>query len=108
MENADHPTYGTKGGEDTEDHVFLLSIGEAERLFTNDEDRRAFPTEYAIAQDVYVDRDLGTVWWWLRSPGYNSGCAAEVYAVGSLDYNDGSVDYYRYAVRPAFRIKIEN
>ena len=53
--------YGTNGGKDTEDWVFLLSIGEAERYFEDDEDRRTFPTEYAIARDAYVYSDLGTV-----------------------------------------------
>lgn len=66
MENADNPRYGKSGGRDTEDRVFLLSLWEAERHFEDDEDRRTFPTEYAIAQDVYVNSDLGTVWWWLR------------------------------------------
>ena len=61
--NEDHPMYGTNGGKDTEDWVFLLSIGEAERYFEDDEDRRTFPTEYAIARDAYVYSDLGTVWW---------------------------------------------
>ena len=106
VENADHPTYGTKGGEDTEDHVFLLSIGEAERFFTNDEDRRAFPTEYAIAKHAYVNSGLGTVWWWLRSPGDYRMNAAGVFADGSLRLIGGSVSFDSDAVRPALRLKI--
>ena len=66
MENADNPRYGTSGGKDMEDRVFLLSLWEAEKYFEDDEDRRTFPTVYAIAQDVYVNSELGTVWWWLR------------------------------------------
>ena len=106
VENADHPTYGTKGGEDTEDHVFLLSIGEAEHLFTNDEDRRAFPTEYAIAKHACVNSGLGTVWWWLRSPGDYRMNAAGVFADGSLRLIGGSVSFDSDAVRPALRLKI--
>ena len=48
VKNADNPAYKTEGREDTEDHVFLLSLGEAERYFEDDEDRRAFPMEYVI------------------------------------------------------------
>ena len=106
VENADNPTYGTDGGADTEDHVYLLSLGEAEKYFEDDEDRRAIPTEYAVAKNVYVNSDLGTVWWWLRSPGNNHRHAAEVNTGGSL-YDFGfSVNYYRRAVRPALRLKI--
>ncbi len=108
VKNADNPAYKTEGGEDTEDHVFLLSLGEAERYFEDDEDRRAFPTEYAIAQDVFVNSDLGTTWWWLRSPGGDSTTAAAVDTDGSLDYSGHSVYSYWSAFRPAFRIKIEN
>ena len=106
VKNADHPTYGTEGGKDTEDRVFLLSLGEAERYFEDDEDRRAFPTEYAIAQDVYVNDDLGTVWWWLRSPGLGSIRAAGVLADGSLDIHGGGVYFNLCAVRPALRLKM--
>ena len=108
VKNADNPKYGTDGGKDTEDRVFLLSLGEAERYFEDDEDRRAFPTEYAIAQDVYVDRDLGTVWWWLRSPGPNSCYAAGVDPDGSLGDCGHYVDRNWHAARPALRLIIEN
>ena len=104
--NEDHPMYGTNGGKDTEDWVFLLSIWEAERYFEDDEDRRTFPTEYAIARDAYVYSDLGTVWWWLRSPGYHGRSAAEVSSFGALIYNGASVYNYKDGVRPALRIEI--
>ena len=106
VKNADNPEYGTEGGEDTEDHVFLLSLEEAERYFEDDEDRRAFPTEYAIAKHAYVNSGLGTVWWWLRSPGINSDYAAGVYSAGSLNSNGNCVYDSRNAVRPALRLKI--
>ena len=106
VENADNPEYGTEGGEDTEDRIFLLSLGEAERYFEDDEDRRAFPTEYAIARNVWVWEKTGTVWWWLRSPGDIGGIAAGVFADGSLLNIGPFVYYYWYAVRPALRLKM--
>ena len=105
MENKDHPQYGTEGGEDTEDRIFLLSLEEAEMYFEDDEDRRAFPTEYAIARNVWVREKTGTVWW-LRSPGSISNIAAEVGTDGALiGYY---VNYSGFAVRPALRLIIEN
>ena len=106
VENKDHPQYGTEGGEDTEDRIFLLSLEEADRYFEDDEDRRAFPTEYAIAKHAYMNSDLGTVWWWLRSPGDYRVNAAGVFADGSLRLTGGSVSFDRDAVRPALRLKI--
>ena len=108
VKNADNPKYGTEGGKDTEDRVFLLSLGEAERYFEDDEARRAFPTEYAIARNVWVREKTGTVWWWLRSPGDYRGHAAGVYSDGSLYVGGFLVNFIRYAVRPALRLIIEN
>ena len=108
VENADNPRYGTDGGADTEDHVYLLSLGEAEKYFEDDEDRRVIPTEYAVAKNVYVNSNLGTVWWWLRSPGGTHLSAAGVNSDGSLFDLGYIVDSGRYAVRPALRLIIEN
>ena len=107
VQNVDKPRYGTRGGADTEDQVFLLSLGEAERYFEDDEDRRAFPTEYAIAKNVWIWERTGTgVWWWLRSLGLTSNGAAPVLAVGSFLYIGASVNDYEPAVRLAFRLKV--
>ncbi len=106
VKNADNPKYGTEGGKDTEDHVFLLSLEEAERYFEDDEDRRAFPTEYAIARNVWVREKTGPVWCWLRSPGYYHNYAAEVKSDGLLSYYGLYVYYFRRAVRPALRLKV--
>ncbi len=43
--NPDNPVWGTEGGEDTEDKVFLLSIEEAEKYFKSDEERMAEASE---------------------------------------------------------------
>ncbi len=48
IENADNPNYGTRGGADTGDHVFLPSIEEITRYFPEPEDRVALPTMQAI------------------------------------------------------------
>ena len=56
--NNDNPDYGTYGGNDTYDKIFLLSIEEAKKYVDN---------------DVYLLTKTG---WWLRSPGNYSNFAA--------------------------------
>ena len=77
IKNEDNSKYGTNGGNDTEDKVFLLSEKETETLFSNKEERIAKATEYATKSGVYVNEEKAACWW-LRSPGYDSDDAAEV------------------------------
>ena len=48
-----NPTYGTLGGSDTNDRLFLLSLLEADSYFSGNEDRACSPTPYAKAQGAY-------------------------------------------------------
>ena len=98
VKNEDNPSFGTDGGRDTSDQVFLLSIAEAEKLFSRDEDRAVKNTAYAKAQGAY-DND-GAGWWWLRSPGDFQNNAAYVFTDGSV-YRDGGDVNFDLAVRPA-------
>ena len=105
--NEDNSDYSTKGGNDTEDDVFLLSIAEAERYFRDSEDRQLKPTKYAKANGAWADSDNGNGWWWLRSPGINQNEAAEVYFDGDFLYIYGSdVNFDDDSVRPALRINL--
>lgn len=101
VKNEDNPSYGTDGGRDTSDQVFLLSIAEAETLFRSDEDRVGKNTAYAKAQGAYDNHGAGR--WWLRSPGDDQHDAAYVYSDGSVIRNGGGglVHNGRLAVRPA-------
>ena len=104
LRNDDNPKYGTEGGNDTLDRVFLLSLEEAQKYFSNDEVRQCKPTPYAVAKGVDVYGDQNTCWWWLRSPGGGSESAAFVNVNGSLYFPGGWVDYGDDAVRPSLRI----
>ncbi len=105
--NPDNPRYGTKGGNDTEDMVFLLSIGEAETLLPEEVQRRRTLTPYARTELDYSSWSDWS-WWWLRSPGYDPDCAAGVYDDGDTDVIGGSVNYSYGAVRPALWIDLES
>ena len=107
IKNEDNLEYGTSGGNDTEDKVFLLSEKEAETLFSNEEERIAKATEYAQKSGVYVDKEKAS-WWWLRSPGYYRDSAAGVSYYGWV-YRDGrDVDYNDDGVRPALYLNFQS
>ena len=103
LKNPDNAKYGTNGGKDTTDRIFLLSIDEVNKYFANDAARQCLPTTNAKNNGSFVSGvNAGITWWWLRSPGSGEGCAADVnadgkvYVIGSYVYNTNG------AVRPAF------
>ena len=102
LKNEENREYRTRGGNDTKDHVFCLSITEAEQYFRSDYDRRCEPTAYARNHGAYVKNDR--CFWWLRSPGRNQDNAAYVEAGGSLYLYGCDINYVSLAVRPALRI----
>ena len=110
VKNPDNPIYGTKGGNDTKDEVFLLSIEEAEQYFPSFEARTCFPTRYALSKNGEImDKDYGAgCLWWLRSPGYGNNDAADVWPDGSLLGRGCSVDTSSIAVRPALWLQFSS
>lgn len=96
--NGNNPTYGTSGGNNTQDKVYLLSVGEASNDefgfassgSTNAKNRRALNTEYAKEKGASSSTQYeGSGTWWLRSPGDESSHATDVNFKGSVDM-DGS------------------
>ncbi|MDO4493437.1 MAG: DUF6273 domain-containing protein [Clostridia bacterium] len=115
VDNSKSQSYwGTNGGNDTKDKVFLLSYAEANRYFgvtyddSNNTKSRVQPTAYAIAQGASTNKGYKTAegaaagWWWLRSPGSSRNRAAIVYAGGSIGYD--LVNFDDGCVRPALWI----
>ncbi|MBR3941939.1 MAG: hypothetical protein IKJ55_01160 [Clostridia bacterium] len=100
-----NPDYTVDAGNNTKDKVFLLSIDEAENLFVSDEDRKCEPTAFALAGNVYEYE--GNCWYWLRTSGFSSNCAAYVHRHGAIDKTGYTVTYTNAAVRPAMWISIE-
>jgi hypothetical protein len=92
--NPDNLMYGTPGGNDTNDNVFLLSVDEAKNYFSNAADRVAY---YRVAESV--------AWFWLRSPGYYDYFAA---GVGDFGYVVDSLNgvYGISGVRPAMWVTL--
>ena len=107
IEAERNPEYGTDPGNDTSDYVFLLSISEAERFFASDEDRMCRLAEYVLKENAWIN-DTGSAWWWLRSPGYNSSTAANVFFDGNVDYLGPDVLDGNGRVRPALWINLDS
>ena len=113
--NEDNPYYGTEGGVNTTDKVYLLSIAEASNTAygfngefrTNSETRVAMNTAYVAGKDVM--NAVGKAdYWWLRSPGFNRSNASNVGLNGyGRDYGT-NVDYGSRAVRPALHLNLSS
>ncbi|MEI6580387.1 MAG: DUF6273 domain-containing protein, partial [Eubacteriales bacterium] len=117
--NEDNPWYGTDGGNNTSDKLFLLSYadtvnpayGFSSDYDTNDPARRAKGSDFSKSNGLDVSTDnsfyLGNSIWWLRSPGYDSHYACEVHFGGGV-YEGGSSDVNDtyLGVRPALKINL--
>lgn len=97
-------------GKDTEDKIFLLSIYEAGVYFDSKEKAQVFPTEYAIFNGAGDDDDIEGKpgWWWLRTPGENNFCAADVMSGGTIKTEGFDATARNFSVRPALWIDIRS
>ena len=104
----ENPYRSTNPGNATQDQVFLLSITEAEKYFISDSERRCDPTNFAVANGAYKDKDKdGNCWWWLRSPGNRQHTAVFVSTNGGFVGGIGfPVNCDVQAVRPALWIDL--
>ncbi len=97
--------YNTAGTENTEDHVFLLSLDEMQIYFQTDASRVVKTTKYC--QDRLDSMGKYQLWYWLRSPGETGKMAAGVFGSnGKLDYQGAQVDHPYNLVRPAVWIDL--
>ena len=101
--NKDNPVFGTKGGKNTSDKIFLLSLAEV----SGKKDGK----KYGLLDDEMKacensDFSKNGSWWWLRSPGDDRYCAAVVNSDGWV-YGDGSrVNGSDDGVRPALHLNL--
>lgn len=92
----------TRERELVDGEIFCLNANQAVSLFTNDRDRIAYPTAYALLRAQGKDYRNATCWW-LADPG-NPDCAQFVRRDGQV-YPFGANAEYDYGVRPALWIK---
>ena len=106
ISNNKNPRYGTNGGNDTNDKIFLLSLEEVVKYFgdsgqlNNISERKSLSDQYNSARIAQDGRGTAT-WWWLRSPGSFSAYAANVLYDGTVDVFGDFVRSGSGGVRPA-------
>ena len=108
LENANNQKYGTNGGEDTKDNVFLLSESEISTYFTTANAGVTTATKYAQKQGVTVynvDGNKEICEWWGRTPGDVPGTAVYMQKSGVLAIRGGRVQVSFIGVRPAIWLK---
>jgi len=124
--NNDNLWYGTKGGNDTKDKIFLLSIEEADKYFGDSGDyqnkRRIklkdgkciitsdgefFSNIHDSERIAKYEKNINVqCWWWLRSPGIFGFYSAYVYIDGRIDVSGCRGIEYKNGVRPALWLKL--
>lgn len=113
--NEDNSHYGTEGGNDTTDRVYLLSIAEAcnasygfnSTFDTNSKTRVSTNTAYTAGKSGMYSVGAAA-YWWLRSPGGGSDGASEVWYDGYGIYGYGNVNLLNVAVRPALHLNLSS
>ncbi|TGX98227.1 hypothetical protein E5357_09705 [Hominisplanchenecus murintestinalis] len=123
LENADSINWGTSGGNNTTDKVFLLSesdvcntdtaesYGFVKDRSTHDEARRCKGSTYAKAMGMWSSTSTdyaGNGYWWLRSPGYYSYYAMFVSRDGWVSYNGCDVYNSNDGIRPALNLNLSS
>jgi len=114
--NPDNQWYGTSGGEDTRDNIFLLTIedvvckyfGDSSKVLQN---RKKNQKYWFQAKDENNSKRVAKRgWWWLRSPGRNNRVAVYIHGSGDVGINGNPIlrlDGNIYGgVRPALWLKL--
>lgn len=116
--NADNQWFKTKGGIETIDNVFLLSLKEVceyfgdstENLLVKDKQKWLIDDENNQRRQAKFEDEKNNHWWRLRSPGYYGRTSASINSRGNV-YVRGNGVYGRPkdggGVRPALWIKLK-
>lgn len=108
VHTIDNEEFGTTGGNDTDDKVYLLSLDEVRRFYGIDSMEENFfsnlfarATEYTMSKGVWLEIEgSDKCWWWLRSSGGSLTRAGEVGSLGYLSYNGSEAFQTERAYRP--------
>jgi hypothetical protein len=117
LANENNPWFPkSKGGNPTNDKIFLLSIAEVVRYFggsgqlenRNPDSRWWIDDGFNNGRTAKIDGTETDGWWWLRSPGYYGKTAATVCVDGNIYIRGNHVLYNRVygGVRPALWLSL--
>ncbi|MCR5205918.1 MAG: DUF6273 domain-containing protein [Lachnospiraceae bacterium] len=99
IKNKDNKKTKTKGGKNTSDRIFLLSLSEVEKYF----EAKSLESDSDSRLCRFKNGEVNE--WWLRSPGISQDSVSYVYEDGSVRGN-----YYKgnnAGVRPAMWIELQ-
>lgn len=110
--NQDNQWYGSRGGEDTQDYIFLLSMEEVVCKYFGDSSRnlenRSAKQRYWFQRkdDNNIKRrstfDGYVWWWWLRSPGRDNKRAVYIHGDGNIGIQgNGTFHYSSNTIHPS-------
>jgi hypothetical protein len=111
-QNHDNPWYGSTGGEDTQDYIFLLSIEEAVCHYFGDS-RKNLDNRSAKQRYWFQKKDENNVkrratlhgrgwWWWLRSSGRDNRRAVYIHGDGNIGIQgNGTFRYSSNTIHPS-------
>ena len=126
--NFDNPWYGSTGGVDTHDRIFLLSIEEAVCRYFGDSSAKLYDPkkhqrywferkdENNSKRIARLEPNKGGIWWWwLRSPGRVNVKAAYVHGDGNIGIQGNNILKGNLSdgrctggIRPALWLKMES
>jgi len=113
--NEDSAAFGTEGGNDTDDRVFLLSQSEMTSaaygfksdISATDTARQAQGSDYSKCQGLMVMAAQGNnSFWWLRSPGQSATYAIGTTPLGWVGNSYETTNQNYVGVRPAIRVNL--
>ena len=79
--NEDNEQYGTNGGNDTEDYVFILSASEYRKYLAPGSGNEKYLDLLRSEEDYYYN----SIKWWLRTPGSSPAKALYTDNSGTTD-----------------------
>jgi len=112
LANADNPAFGTEGGADTTDKVFLLSYADSVNTAygfnaldaAGDAARQGAGSDYAKSQGLKVYSGYSI--WWLRSPGQSATYAQACNHLGWSCNSYETTNQNTIGVRPSIRVNL--
>ena len=105
--NHDNPSYNVpKGGKNTVDKVFILSLNEAKFYLKSDSLLNANATTHVINQNASTGSGNDYGIWWLRTPGATNSSAVTSHLHLKFSTMGYQVSHTLYSVRPALWIEL--
>lgn len=110
--NFDNQWYGSNGGDDTQDYIFLLSIEEVVCLYFGDS-RKNLESRSVKQRYWFQRKDDNNIrrrakydgyiwWWWLRSSGRDNKRAVYVHGDGNIGIQgNGTFRYSSNTIHPS-------